>query len=59
MAQQGVWRSVDTGEVLGEQALASQFDLAGGRVVRYARFDTLSDALTAARLAETDEVSNS
>ena len=59
VAQHGVWRAAETGEVVGEQAVASSFRVAGGRVVRVARFDSLDVALADAGLGEADEVMTS
>jgi hypothetical protein len=59
LAQHGVWRSLESGAVTGERDLASRFDVDGGRVVRFARYDTLDEALGAASLngaAEVDEL---
>lgn len=55
MAQQGVWRSSDTGGVVGEAGVATRFRVEGGRVAYLARFDALEDALAAAGLGEADE----
>jgi hypothetical protein len=56
VAQQGVWRSLDTGEVTGEREIASYFRVEDGRVARYARFDNLDDALAEAGLSQRDEI---
>jgi hypothetical protein len=56
LAQHGVWRSVETGAVAGEGDLASRFDVDGGRVVRFARYDSLDEALAAAGLSGADEI---
>ncbi|HTE21138.1 MAG TPA: nuclear transport factor 2 family protein [Armatimonadota bacterium] len=55
VAQRGTWRSVETGEELGAQDLASCFRVEGGRVVRFARYDTLEAALQDAGLDRADE----
>jgi ketosteroid isomerase-like protein len=55
VAQQAVWRSVETGEVVGEGAIASCFRVAGGRVARFARHDSLEAALADAGLDYSDE----
>lgn len=55
VAQHGVWRSVETGEVTGEADLASRFRVEQGRVVQFARYDRLDTALTEASLSEADE----
>lgn len=54
--QRGVWRSQETGEVTGERALASVFEVRQGRVVKVARFDELDVALRVAGLDRSDEV---
>ena len=54
VAQHGVWRSPETGEVTGERDLASSFRVAGAQVVQFARHDTLDAALAAAGLAAAD-----
>lgn len=54
--QQGVWRTLETGEVTGERALASLFQARDGRIVKVARFDALDAALAAAGLDALDEV---
>ena len=53
--QQGVWRALDTGEVTGEKALASVFQVDNGRVVKFARYDSLSAAFEAAGFDQTRE----
>jgi hypothetical protein len=56
VAQRGVWRSVETGEVTGERDLASHFRIDGQRVVQFARYDTLDVALDKAGLHYSDEI---
>ncbi|HEY0739172.1 MAG TPA: nuclear transport factor 2 family protein [Herpetosiphonaceae bacterium] len=56
VAQHGVWRSVETGEVQGEADLASRFRVADGRVAQFARYDRLEQALEAAGLELADEL---
>lgn len=56
VAQHAVWRSVETGEVIGEADVASQFRVKEGRVTQYARYDSLDEALEAARLNDADEI---
>ena len=53
--QHGVWRSVETAEFVGEADVASRFEVDGGRVTAFERFDDLSAALAAAGLEESDE----
>lgn len=54
--QHGVWRSVQDGKLIGETDVASEFRVAGGRVARYARYDSLDEALQAAGLGHADEM---
>ena len=56
LAQRGVWRSIEGGGVTGERDLASRFDVRNQRVVRFARYDSLDEALEAAGLTVADEV---
>ena len=56
IAQHGVWRSAETGEVTGERDLASRFRIDGQRVVQYARYDNLDVALVEAGLHYSDEI---
>lgn len=56
VAQRGVWRSVETGEVTGEQDLASRFRIDGQRVGQFARYDNLDVALNEAGLHYSDEI---
>jgi hypothetical protein len=56
VAQHGVWRSAETGEVTGEQDLASCFRIDGQQVVQFARYDTLDAALNNAGLHFLDEI---
>jgi hypothetical protein len=58
LAQTGVWRSAETGEVAGERAIASRFRVRGGRVAQVARYDDLAAALREAGLGESDELSS-
>ena len=53
--QRGVWRSAETEGEASEADVASRFEVEGGRVVAYERFDNLSAALAAAGLGEADE----
>lgn len=56
LEQQGVWRAVDTGEVTGDKTLASAFQVnEQHQVARFARFDSLKEALDAAGLDLSDE----
>lgn len=55
LAQYGVWRSVETGELLGEMTVASQFRVDKQRVAFYARHDSLDTALEKAGLTPADE----
>lgn len=56
VAQHGVWRSVDTGDVVGEADIASRFRVNDGRVVQFARYDHLNEALAEAGLTDGDEL---
>lgn len=55
LAQHGVWRSVESGEVMGEADLASQFIVSGGRVEKFVRYEGLDEALNKSGLRESDE----
>jgi hypothetical protein len=55
VAQHGVWRSPETGEVIGQADVASLFRVDGGRVTHYARYDRLDEALEKAGLVGSDE----
>jgi hypothetical protein len=56
VAQHGTWRSIESGEVQSESDLASSFWVGQGRVIRFARYDQLDDALAEASLTTADEV---
>ena len=56
LAQHGVWRSVETGEVAGERNVASRFRVDGQRIVQFARYDNLDIALDEAGLHNSDEL---
>jgi hypothetical protein len=58
LAQQGVWRSVESGEVMGEQFIASHFRVDNNTITQYTRYDKLETALAEAGLEEGDEVFN-
>ncbi len=51
----GVWRSVETGEFIGEEDEGWRFKIEDKLVVAVERFDELKTALTAAELKESDE----
>ena len=55
LAQHGVWRSLETGEIVGERDLASRFRVADRLVSQFARYDSLDEALAAAGLQPSDE----
>ncbi|MFL5694431.1 MAG: nuclear transport factor 2 family protein [Ktedonobacteraceae bacterium] len=59
VAQHGVWRSLETGEVTGERDLATRFRIEGQRVVQFARYDNLDVALDEAGLHYSDEIPES
>jgi hypothetical protein len=52
--QHGAWRSVETGEVMGEAEVSSRFVVQNGRVVQVARYDQLDTALADAGLTLAD-----
>jgi hypothetical protein len=54
VAQRAVWRSVES-EIIGEADVASVFRIESGRVIFYARFDSLEEALQQGGLTEDDE----
>jgi len=56
LADYGLWRYVDSGEVNGEAEIACRFRVADGRVALFARYDDLDDALAAAHLTPADEI---
>ena len=51
----GVWRSPETGDVVGVADVASRFRVEGAHVVTYERFDNVAAALSAAGLTGSDE----
>jgi ketosteroid isomerase-like protein len=55
VVQQGIWRSAETGEVIGEAQVASSFRVEQGRIVRVARYNALEQALDDAELTGDDE----
>lgn len=55
LAQQGVWHSVETGDVTGERNVASRFQVQEHRVVQFERYDSLDAALAEAGLKYSDE----
>ena len=57
LAQHGVWRSSETGELIGEQDIASRFRVEGRRIEQFARHDSLDIALAEAGLDYSDETS--
>ncbi len=56
MAQHGVWRSAEMGEVQGEADIASSFRVVSGHVTHYARYDDLETALARAGLVQADDI---
>jgi ketosteroid isomerase-like protein len=54
VAQHGVWRDVESGEVRGEADVATRFRVDDERVAEMERYDALSAALHAAGLTEAD-----
>lgn len=56
LEQHGTWRSLETGEVTGDKALASAFQVNDQhQVARFARSDSLKEALDAVGLDLGDE----
>jgi hypothetical protein len=55
-AQHATWRAAESGEVAGERHLASRFDVEGGRVARFARYDDLDEALASAGLSDANVI---
>src|SRR5690348_3548652 len=55
MANHGVWHGA-TGAVAGAADFAASFRVDDGRVARFARYDSLADALAAANLTQADEI---
>ena len=53
--QYGVWRSVETGDFIGEARVASRFCVEDERVAVVERFEDLDAALEAGGLDESDE----
>jgi hypothetical protein len=53
--QHGIWRSSETGDVVGEAGVTSLFKVQDGRVSYYQRFDALHEALAAAGMDESHE----
>jgi hypothetical protein len=56
VAQHGIWRSPDTGAVLGEADMASVFKVENEVVTQFARYDSLEEAFGKSGLSEADEV---
>ncbi len=54
--QQGKWRSLDTGEIVGEKTLASVFQVNERQVVKFARYDSLAEALEASGFSQANEI---
>ena len=55
VAQHGIWRSIETGDVIGEADVASRFRVDGRRVALFGRYDDLDTALETAGLTHADE----
>jgi ketosteroid isomerase-like protein len=53
--QDAAWRAAETGEVTGQQPVASVFVVRDGRVASVIRHPDLATALTAAGLTEADQ----
>lgn len=54
--QRADWRSADTGQVSGSQAVSSVFVVRDHRIARVMRYPDLADALGAANLDESHEI---
>ncbi len=54
--QHGLWHSLETGAVIGERDLASRFRVDREKVVQFARYDSLAEALAGAGLSSADEI---
>ena len=55
--ERGQWLAQDSGDVIGDQVVASVYEVSNGRIGRIMRYDTLASALAAAGLSEDDRVS--
>jgi ABC-type nitrate/sulfonate/bicarbonate transport system substrate-binding protein len=55
LEQQGIWRTLATGEVTGERTLVSVFQVDSQHVVKFARYESLNAALEAAGLSHLKE----
>jgi len=55
LEHQGIWRSLETGEVTGDKKVASAFQVRDGQVARFARYDDLAAALADSGLDQSDE----
>lgn len=56
LAQHAIWRSMEDGDGIGEADLASQFQVDGQQVTKFARYNSLDEALATAGLTFADEV---
>ena len=56
MEQTGQWRSAESGEVIGNQTVASVFAVCDGLVTSLVRYDDLPQALKTAGLDQSDEI---
>lgn len=50
--QHAIWRSPESGEIVGEREIASRFVVRDGQVAEFARYDSLVHALADAGLTE-------
>ena len=55
LAQHAVWHSVEGSKIIGEADVASEFRVKDQKVVKYARYETLDEALKKAGINSTDE----
>ncbi len=55
--ERGQWLAQDSGDVIGDQVVASVFEVTDGRIGRIMRYDSVANALAAAGLSEDDRIS--
>jgi hypothetical protein len=55
VTQHGIWRSIETGAIVGEATVATAFQVSAQRITRIARHDSLEQALAEAQLELADE----
>jgi hypothetical protein len=57
--ERGQWLAQDSGAVIGDQTVASVFEVNDGLIRRITRYDDVASALGAARLTQADRISGS